>query len=248
MSLPAPSESPAPVRMAASPCGALHVAVAGETATLTPAGALYLQRYGLLAAGDLHLEKGSSFAARGQLLPPYDTRATLDRLDAELERWRPKTLVLLGDSFHDPRALARLAPDDARRLGELARRVELVWIAGNHDAEGLDRLAGTVIDQLSVGGLTLRHEPLPGAQAGEVAGHLHPCAKVSGGVGRGGGVRRRAFVTDGARLILPAFGAYTGGLNVLDPAYDGLFAQPPLAVALGRGRVHPLRWAALRPD
>lgn len=248
MSLTAPEPRPTAVRLAALPCGALHVAVAGEVATLTPAGALYLERYGLLAAGDLHLEKGSSFAARGQLLPPYDTRATLDRLDAELERWRPKTLVLLGDSFHDPRALARLAPDDARRLSDLARRVELVWIAGNHDAEGLDRLAGRVVDELSVGGLTLRHEPLAGPQTGEVAGHLHPCAKVSGGVGRGGGVRRRAFVTDGARLILPAFGAYTGGLNVLDPAYDGLFTQPPLAAALGRDRVHPLRWEALRPD
>jgi uncharacterized protein len=217
VSLSAPEISPAPLRMAASPCGALHVVVAGEVATLTPAGALYLQRHGLLAAGDLHLEKGSSFAARGQLLPPYDTRAALDRLDAELERWRPKTLALLGDSFHDPRALARLAPDDARRLSDLARRVELVWIAGNHDAEGLDRLAGTVIDELSVGGLTLRHEPLARPQTG-------------------------------GRLILPAFGAYTGGLNVLDPAYDGLFTQPPLAVALGRDRVHPLRWDSLRPD
>ena len=245
MSLAAPESTPAPVRIAPSACGALHVVVAGAVATLTPAGALYLERDRLLAAADLHLEKGSSFAARGQLLPPYDTRATLERLEAELTRWAPRTLVLLGDSFHDPRALGRLAADDARRLSDLARRVELIWIAGNHDAEGLGGLAGQVMDELSVSGLTLRHEPRPGPQTGEAAGHLHPCAKVAG---RGASTRRRAFATDGERLILPAFGAYAGGLNVLDEAFESLFRQPPLAAALGRHRVHPLAWSALRPD
>jgi hypothetical protein len=217
--------------------------------SLRPSGALWIEDEGVLVAGDLHLEKGSSYASRGQLLPPYDTIATLDRLETELRTLQPRTLVLLGDCFHDPRAQSRLHEEDARRLAGLATDRRLIWIEGNHDTRGgesaLGLLPGEVVDELPLGPLILRHEPLSGRQPGEVSGHLHPCAKV---VAAGRGVRRRAFATDGRRLILPAFGAYAGGLNVCDPAFAGLFAAPPLMGALGEGRVHPLPFSALCGD
>jgi DNA ligase-associated metallophosphoesterase len=238
-----------PINLAQSACGALWIEILGMPVCLRPSGALWIEQVGVLVAGDLHLEKGSSYAQRGQLLPPYDTAATLARLEAEVETLSPQTLVLLGDSFHDPRALARLHPDDARRLAALARGRTLIWAEGNHDTKGgesaLGALPGEVVDELTVGALTLRHEPLAGLQPGEVSGHLHPCAKV---VAAGRGVRRRAFATDGQRLILPAFGAYAGGLNVCDPACAGLFAAPPLVGVLGQGRVHPIPFASLCGD
>lgn len=234
--------------MSRTPCGTLWVEVAGARCGLTCAGALWLPAVSTLVAGDLHLEKGSAYAVRGSLLPPFDTRATLDRLEAELERLSPRTLVLLGDSFHDPRAPARLDPADRARLEALARGRTLVWAEGNHDRKGgetaLGLLPGEVTVEVEVAGLTLRHEPRPGAQPGEVAGHLHPAARVSAA---GRAVRRRCFVTDGERLVLPAFGAYAGGLNVLDAAFHGLFARTPTACVLGDDKVRPIRAGALLP-
>ncbi len=243
-------EAERPLVLARSDCGMLWIELMGLPVALRPSGALWIEGEGMLVAGDLHLEKGSSYAARsGQLLPPYDTAATLDRLEAEINAVDPRVLILLGDSFHDPRALSRLAPDDARRIAALALGRTLVWAEGNHDTgrgeTALGLLPGEVVDDVRLGPLTLRHEPLAGLQPGEVSGHLHPCAKI---VGRGRGVRKRAFVTDGQRLILPAFGAYAGGLNVCDPAFHGLFARPPLIGALGNGKVHPLPFAALCGD
>ena len=236
--------------MARTECGTLWMEIAGAACGLTCAGALWLPRSRTLALGDLHLEKGSSRARRGELLPPYDTRHTLDRLDAELERWRPSTLVLMGDSFHDPRAVARLLPEDALRLAGLALGRRLVWIEGNHDTRRGETalggaLPGEVADEVVVEGLTLRHDPLPGARPGEVSGHLHPAARVSAA---GRAVRRKCFATDGERLILPAFGAYTGGLNLTDPAFAGLFTRPPIAAMLGTDKVRPVPWSALLPD
>ena len=235
--------------MARTECGTLWLQIAGATCGLTCAGALWLPRTRTLALGDLHLEKGSSRARRGELLPPYDTRFTLDRLDAELERLAPDTLVLMGDSFHDPRAVERLLPEDALRLALLARGRRLVWIEGNHDVRrgvsALGGLPGEVADEVVVEGLTLRHEPRAGPQPGEVAGHLHPAARVAAA---GRAVRRRAFLTDGERLILPAFGAYAGGLNARDPAFDGLFTRPPIAAVIGDSKVRPIPWTALLGD
>ena len=246
--LPLRRDATASAAMTRTACGTLWLAVAGITCGLTCSGALWLPRSRTLVAGDLHLEKGSSRARRGELLPPYDTRHTLDRLDAELARLRPETLVLLGDSFHDPRAVARLLPEDAPRVALLARGRRLVWIEGNHDVRrgvsALGGLPGEVAEAVEVEGLHLRHAPLPGLRPGEVAGHLHPAARVAAA---GRHVRRRAFVTDGERLVLPAFGAYAGGLNVLDPAFAGLFARPPTAAMLGDDKVRPVPWTALLP-
>jgi DNA ligase-associated metallophosphoesterase len=228
-----------------SPCGGLNVRVGGAQATLRASGALWIEAARALVVADLHFEKGSSYARRGQMLPPYDTRETLARLEREVEACPPAVLVFLGDSFHDRGAHGRLAAEDAARIMDLALGRTLVWVTGNHDADGPGSLPGEVESELALGGLLLRHEPMAGPQPGEVSGHLHPCVKIRGGGGR---LRRRCFVTDGERLILPAFGAYTGGLNILDVAFAGLFVAPPMAAALGRDRVHAVDWRSLAPD
>ena len=230
----------------ASPCGGLSVRIAAARALLRPSGALWVEAARALVVADLHFEKGSSYALKGQMLPPYDTRETVARLEREVAATAPALLIFLGDSFHDRAAHARLAPEDAARIAALATGRILVWVVGNHDADGPgDSLPGEVEAELDLAGLRLRHEPEKGPRPGEVSGHLHPCAKIAGAGGR---VRRKCFVTDGERLILPSFGAYTGGLNVLDRAFAGLFGMPPMAAALGVGRVHAIDWRSLRPD
>jgi len=233
-------------RFEASACGGLRIELAGTSVMLRGSGALWLEVERTLVVADLHFEKGSSYASRfGQMLPPYDTRETLDRLDREIAALSPARLIFLGDSFHDGAGEDRLADDDAERLRGLARGRELVWAVGNHDEDGPRVLPGEVIAQANILGLTLRHAPEAGDQPGEVAGHLHPAARVSSGRGS---VRRRCFVTDGSRLILPAFGAYTGGLNVLDLAFSGLFGGPLLAATLGKQKIHAIGPRSLRPD
>ena len=234
-----------------SPCGALKATIAGETCLLRCSGAMYVVAHDVLIVADLHLEKGSSFAVRGQMLPPYDSAATLARLEDEVAELNPARVVLLGDSFHDRRSIPRMAEADRARLERMAFGRQWLWLEGNHDREALlahmggsdlDRLPGAVIDTLTVGALRLVHEPQPGDQFGEVAGHLHPAAKVAA---YRRSVRRPCFLTDGRRIVLPAFGAFTGGLNVRDAAFADLFAAPPMAAALGKDRVHALAWETL---
>lgn len=229
------------------PCGGLKVRVAGEACVLRCSGALWLPDHRTLIASDLHLEKGSAFALRGQMLPPYDSPATLAKLEAEIEALDPARVILLGDSFHDSKAVDRLSAEDRERVARLALGRDWVWLEGNHDLmalEGaLDALPGRVVTTLSLGALTLIHEPQSGEAVGEVAGHLHPAARVAA---YGRGVRRPCFVTDGKRLLMPAFGAFTGGLDVRDAAVAGLFAEPPLVAALGRDKVHALAWETVR--
>lgn len=238
MNAPAPS-------FARAACGGCAVRLAGARAVLRVSGALWLARSRALVVADLHFGKGSAYGARGQLLPPYDTAETLARLEAEVTALAPDLLVFLGDSFHDGGAEDRLDPAEAARLRALAGGRRLIWAVGNHDADGPRALPGETIADLEREGLTLTHEPTAGPAPGQVAGHLHPVAKVAR---YGQAVRRRCFLTDGERLILPAFGAYAGGLNVLDPAFAGLFARAPHALALGRDRVHALPLAQLTPE
>jgi len=230
---------------AVSPCGSLRLGMASGEVMLRASGAMWLAQEGALVVADLHLEKGSSYAARGQMLPPYDTRETLTRLEAEAAATDARIVVLLGDTFHDRKSESRISAEDAARLRALAAGRTLVWVVGNHDADGPQALPGEIADKIRLNGLTLRHEPSPGPASGEAAGHLHPAAKVRAARGT---VRRRCFITDGERIILPAFGAYAGGLNVRDPAFAALFARPPLAGALGRARVHAIGWRSLAAD
>lgn len=210
-----------------------------------PSCALLWPAESVLAVADLHLEKGSAFAARGRMLPPYDTRATLDRLAELIARERPARVLCLGDSFHDRRAAERMDPADVQRLRSLtASVVDWVWITGNHDPEPPQGLGGRTVAELSVGPLTFRHEAQPGA-VGELSGHLHPAAAVALAGRR---VRERCFAHDGAKLILPAFGSFTGGLNVLDAAFDGLLTPGFEVLMTARGRVYRFPCARLSPD
>jgi DNA ligase-associated metallophosphoesterase len=225
--------------------GGLSVQVCGAWAALLPSGAAFVAAESTLICADLHLEKGSAYARRGQLLPPYDTRETLRRLAADAARTGAERIVLLGDTLHDLQASERMAQDDANSLRAIAHGRTLIWIVGNHDPEGPGDLPGVAVAELALGPLVLRHEPQPGPQSGEVAGHLHPCARV---VASSRSVRRRCFITDGARMILPAYGAYAGGLSVRDVAFSGFFARPPLVGALGSSRVHAVKFSAVAGD
>ena len=226
----------------ASPCGAARTMLGGVEVLFRASGAMWIEASRMLVVADLHFEKGSSYARRGQLLPPYDTGETLRRLEAEVAATAPRTVVFLGDSFHDGGGEARLTQRDAMRLAAIAAGRTLVWVVGNHDADGPRVLPGDVVDDLGHEGLILRHEPQDGHQPGETAGHLHPCARI---VARGRTVRRRCFVTDGERVVLPAFGAYAGGLSVKDAAFAGLFIRTPTVVALGTERTHVVAWGSV---
>ena len=193
----------------------------------------------MLVVADMHLEKGSAFARRGQMLPPYDTVDTLTRLHALVERLQPRSIVALGDSLHDRWACERLDAPARAMLGALQAGRSFVWIAGNHDPEP-QGLGGDHAPALHLGRLVLRHEPEEEVSdgGGEICGHLHPAARV---VVRGRGVRRRCFVTDGKRMVLPAFGAFTGGLDVRTPSIAGLFGHDGFAVhLLGADRTYRL--------
>jgi hypothetical protein len=200
--------------------GGLDIAVAGVALAADLSGALYWRDENTLIVADLHLEKGSSFARRGMLLPPYDTGATLARLGRVIAHQVPRRIIALGDSFHDGGGPARVMPQDRAALAALQRGRDWIWIAGNHDPDPAGDIGGDFAKSLSLGPLTFRHEPTKGAADGEIAGHLHPAARVTQ---RGLAVTRKCFATDGRRLILPAFGAYAGGLNIRDRAFARVF-------------------------
>lgn len=209
-----------------------------------PRGALYWSEHGLLAVADLHLEKGSSFAARGQLLPPYDTATTLARLAHLIADYAPRCVVALGDSFHDVGGPARLGDGDRHTLRGLQRGREWVWITGNHDPDPAEGIGGTFSGELSIGPLRFRH--VPSGAAGEVSGHLHPVARIAH---RGRGVSRRCFAADATRMVMPAFGAYTGGLNVRDAAFADLFGRLEFtAHLLGEDRLYAFAARRCLPD
>jgi uncharacterized protein len=183
--------------------------VAGVTLLADLSGALFWEDESLLVVSDLHLEKGSSFATRGVLLPPYDTAATLSRLAAVISR-------------------------DA--IGALQARRDWIWISGNHDPALPSDLGGGVASEVAIGPIAFRHEPT--GAIGEIAGHLHPKARVSA---RGRSMERRCFACDGERAVMPAFGAYAGGLSIRDQAFAKIFPTTGfIAHLLGDRRVHSI--------
>lgn len=221
------------------------IVIAGERVVCDPRGVLYMPDMELLVVSDLHLEKGSSLARRGALLPPYDTAATLFRLHEVIADYAPRRIISLGDSFHDGEGAARLPEIFRVRLEVLMEGRDWYWVAGNHDPQPPDGISGRTVQEIAIGGLTFRHEPSAHPVEGEIAGHLHPCARI---VQRGRSVRRRCFASDGGRVVMPAFGAYTGSLNVLDRAYRNLFSWPEFrAYMLGTSRVFAIAGSLLRP-
>jgi uncharacterized protein len=210
--------------------------VASVSLLVDLSGALFWDEQRLLVVSDLHLEKGSSFAARGVLLPPYDTVATLSRLAAVIARHDPRTVIALGDSFHDRTAHERLSDEDRDAMTSLQTGRDWIWISGNHDPALPRDLGGTVADEVAIGPIVFRHEPT-GAH-GEIAGHLHPKARVTA---RGRSMERRCFASDGERAVMPAFGAYAGGLSIRDAAFARLFGERHFtAHILGDNRVHAI--------
>lgn len=224
--------------------GSNVVALAGVSLFADPDGAIYWPEQGLLAVADLHLEKGSSFAARGMLLPPYDTAATLARLARLITRYAPRCVIALGDSFHDGGGPARLSEGDRDGLRVMQRGRDWIWITGNHDPEPADGVGGTFADSLALDPLTFRH--LPSGAPGEVGGHLHPMARISH---RGRAVSRRCFAADKMRMVMPAFGAFTGGLNVRGAVFADVFGTFAFtAHLLGEGRLYSFAAKRCLPD
>ncbi|MGF1650220.1 MAG: ligase-associated DNA damage response endonuclease PdeM [Hyphomicrobiaceae bacterium] len=226
--------------------GGTIINVCGRQLVGDRSGAIYWPSHSALVVSDLHLEKGSAAAARGRMMPPYDTRETLLRLAEIVDRFDPRTVISLGDSFHDTGAGARMHPEDRAILAEIQRDRIWVWVTGNHDPEVPDWAGGTIVDAIAVGGLTFRHEPMDGPASHEIAGHLHPVARLAL---HGACLRRGCFVGDGRRLVMPAFGAFTGGLNVLDGTIASLFSEQPMLVWIrGAEALYPVSLRHLRPD
>jgi hypothetical protein len=187
---------------------------AGETFHATAGGALHWPSQEALLVADLHLEKASWFARLGQFLPPYDSHATLTALAAEVERTGAKRLFCLGDSFHDRFGCERL-PQSARELLEaLTSKLDWTWIVGNHDPGFADHCGGRIEEEVEVAGTILRHEAVREEPRPEISGHFHPKLRVHL---RGRQVSRRCFVTSARKIIMPAFGSLTGGLDAHHP-------------------------------
>jgi len=214
--------SPAPIHLA------------GERLMLDPMGALFWPAAGILAVSDLHLEKGSSFAPKGMLLPPWDTQATLDRLTLLLRRWCPAIVIGLGDSFHDANGAARLPRSELARLTAMTEAHRFIWVQGNHDPAPPEGVGGEWQEHFCAGPILFRHQAGRPSAAAEIVGHHHPKALVPA---RGTSVSRPCFVADRQRIMMPAFGAYTGGLDVGDPAIRRLFPTGGRVFVLGKDRL-----------
>lgn len=222
------------------------ISVCGKTFIGDFTGALFWPGERALIVADLHLEKASASAARGRLLPPYDTRETLLKLAGAIDRFEPAIVIALGDSLHDTDGAGRMSDDDLAILHMLQEDRTWIWVVGNHDPAVAPRLGGEVCAELRLEGITLRHEPRTGRMTHEIAAHLHPAARVSM---FGHTIRRPCFVGNGRRLVLPAFGSFTGGLNVLDTAFEPVFGVDGMQVhVLGEEGLYPVASRLLRAD
>ncbi len=220
----------------------------GMNLALALEGALLWPEEGLLVAADLHLEKGSSYAgSAGRLLPPYDSAQTVLRLERLIETHRPRRVIALGDSFHDRAGANRLDDAVAARIRRLTERTDFIWIVGNHDPRPPRHLGGRGAAELAIGPLIFRHDAIltDESAGGEVIGHYHPVATIAT---RGRSFRRRCFVVGGRRLLLPAFGAYAGGLSVREAAICDLVEPGARLALLGRDRLHLFPLSAALPD
>jgi DNA ligase-associated metallophosphoesterase len=213
----------------------MRVRLNNEILTLDRSGALWWEARRTLVIADIHFEKGSSFARYGIFLPPYDSREMLTRITSLVRSYSPRRIIALGDSFHDAGAEHRLGLDEQAILAGLIGAQEWIWVSGNHDPNPPVWLGGRVESELTDGNLVFRHDPGLVAVGGEIAGHLHPCHTVRR---HGRAVRGRCFVSDGRRLVMPAFGAYAGGLDLADDVFGRLFPRSRQVYMLGRERVY----------
>jgi DNA ligase-associated metallophosphoesterase len=224
---------------------AAPIHLAGERLMLDPDGAVFWPARQMLVVADLHFEKGSAAARHGSLLPPWDTRATLDRLAKLTRRWAPREIVALGDSFHDGTGASRLSPADRSRLTRLTGDIDVTWLLGNHDPAPPDGIGGRAVEELRLGPLLFRHQGTRDAAAGEICGHHHPKAHIATGATV---VSRPCFVFDGHRLMLPAIGAFTGGLDVRSPSIAMLFPRGGRVFLLGDRRLFSFAMPRGRPS
>ncbi|MCL4766531.1 MAG: ligase-associated DNA damage response endonuclease PdeM [Hyphomicrobiaceae bacterium] len=235
-----------PERLALDDFKTQPISICGKPFVADQSGALYWPPERTLIVADLHLEKGSAHASRGLMLPPYDTRQTLLRLAQVIDRLEADTVIALGDSLHDTKAAERISAEDLEILRIIQQDRRWVWVTGNHDPVIGDCFGGERTEEIALAGIALRHEPRLGRITHEIAGHLHPAARISI---YGTSLRRPCFLGNGLRLILPAFGAFTGGLNVLDDAFLPLFDDDGLAVwMLGEEGLYPIAARLLRRD
>ncbi len=214
---------------------------AGQEWRLVDGRALFWPRENALLVADLHLEKASYFAKAGQMLPPYDSRETLERVALALRQTGARRVLCLGDNFHDGEGPARLEPHAAGMLDALTRATDWAWITGNHDGAGVSALPGTPVDELELSGLVLRHAAVPGEVRAELSGHYHPRLRVAV---RGRQAVRPCAVMSERKLVLPAFGALTGGMDAADPviiaAHQPARAIDAVLAASGRLVQYPL--------
>lgn len=216
--------------------GNVSLSFAGHDFAPLPCGALFWPAQSLLMVADLHLEKGSAFATRGWLLPPHDSLDTLQTLAAALAATGATRLVALGDSFHDRDGPSRMPAQAQALLASLLAGVEWLWVTGNHDGDSGASLGGRSCVETMVAGVALRHEAMAGADGPEISGHYHP--KVSLVLRTGRRVSRRCLALAPGRMVLPAYGAYAGGLSIDDPAFAAaLGARPEAVVALAEGMI-----------
>lgn len=229
--------SPAPLREAITG-GDLPAMLAGRSFLVVAEGGLFDVAEASLIVADLHLEKGSSLARHGRLVPPYDSGATLAVLARMITRLMPRRVVCLGDSFHDGDGASRLGDEERRQLAHLQSGRDWLWVSGNHDPQPPAGVGGDFVTQSALGPITLRHEPMAGRAVFEIAGHLHPAARLRT---RAGTLKRRCVASDGRRAVLPALGAYAGGLDLGHKAFSGLFDEKKLiAYMLDGGSIYPV--------
>jgi uncharacterized protein len=221
----------------------MELAFGGELFVADCSGALFWPAERTLIVSDLHFEKASYFASRGQMLPPYDTAATLEALAKVLETYNPSRVIALGDSFHDSAGGARLSKENRAFLQRLQHDREWIWIAGNHDPAEIEEIGGRFAENYSVRALMFRHQPADGVF--EVVGHFHPVARVSV---RGRTLRRRCFASSARRLVLPAFGSLTGGFNIRDVSFASIMGGDFFAHMLGSEQIFSFAAGHCLPD
>jgi len=216
--------------------GGFEMTFAGAEFKALLSGALYWPDHQTLLVADLHLEKMSSFAKSRQFLPPYDTKATIQRLTNDIAVTGAQRVIALGDSFHRDEGTTTLSDEDASALATLTQSIDWIWIAGNHDPS-THELGGNCCESVALDGLTLSHEP-DAKIANQIAGHLHPAAHVRI---NGRSIRRACFVADETRLIMPAYGVSTGSLNILNAAFQPVIDRSKMMIAvIGREQIYPV--------